>query len=204
MLRAVVCAWWNSRRWRERPSCRYRTCPRRLPPWLRHDPLVVTEAFRIIGIAAPHHAVVGVARTRNEASDVGVGSHFAGDGVEGDVLVVDPRRLVEPRGPGTVVPVRHEGRRGQVGIPGLEPQEAHAVVERDAPAGLPRVLQVRLDEIAVRLHLGKGVDLGVVPERADERVREGVAGVERVGAIGREVELPGPRAGTDAALPSVL
>ena len=153
----------------------------------------------VVGVVVADHAVRGVAGAGDEGAHVDVREHLAGDGVERHVRVVDARRLVEARGLGRVVALGHEGRRRQARAPRLVPEEAHAVVEREPARGFPGVLQIRLHLVTVGLHLRQVADLGVVAEDPQERVRVGVAGVERVRGVGAEVELAGPGARAHAA-----
>ena len=76
-------------------------------PWLSRKPCWV------VGIGVGHHAVVAVAGASHERADEDV-RHVAGHRIERDVDVVDPRRLVEPRRLGRVVPFGHEHRAGCV------------------------------------------------------------------------------------------
>ena len=167
---------------------------------LRLDALVVAEAFRVIRIAVGDHAVVAIAGSRNEAPDEHVRQRLIRDRIERDVRAVDDRRLIEPRRLGRIVAVGNENRRGLARIPRRVPQETHAVVERQTPGRLPRVLRVELVDVALADHFGERIDLGVVAERSEQRVRVAVVRVERVVGVGAEVELPGPRARADAAL----
>ena len=98
-----------------------------------------------------------------------------------------------------IVAFRNEDGRRLRRVPRRVVEEAHAVVDRQPLAGLPRVLQVELGDGALALHLRERVDLGVVAEVAEQRVGVGVVRVERIVDVGAEVELAGPRTRADAA-----
>ena len=121
--------------------------------------------------------------------------------IERDVDVVDPRRLIQPRRLRRVVPLGHEHGGGLRRVPRRVPEEAQAVVERQRAGWPSRCPARRTPRCSASLDLGEGVDLGVVLERADERIGVAVVGVEGVVRVGVERELPGPRPRADAAVP---
>src|SRR5580765_8121451 len=92
---------------------------------------------------------------------------------------------------GRIVTVRNENRRGLARIPGCVPQEAHPKVNRQTPGRLPRVLRVELVDETFADHFRERIDLGVIAERSEQRIRVAVVRVERIIDVRAEVELPG-------------
>ncbi len=162
------------------------------------DALTVAEALRIVGVQAAHHAVVTIPGARHEGTDVDVGEDLSRHRIERDVDVVDARRLVEPGCLGGIVAFGDEDRGRLLRVPGRVPQEAQAVVERQPPVGLPRVLQVELRDVALADDLGERVDFPVFAERAEEGVGVSCSWC-RTGCSCRcvKVNSTGPWAGAD-------
>ena len=143
-----------------------RDVPRDADAALGLDALAHAEADAVgRPLVVGHHAVVGVAGVRHERADVHLRLELAGHGILRQVLTLFTlHRPVEQRGSSRDVPIGIP-RRGARALPGrrprTEPEESHAVVNRQRPADLPRVLPVELDRGPAALHVGEAVGFGV-------------------------------------------